>query len=182
LNLARIHPIEFTKFTIENAPVIQKKMKSFNQVVDSVFFQLDERRGCKELSDLFVELLDKMGLENLKTFYKNEAFQNAILGNKNYETLVSKMKEVWGMSTIDFIPMDRIDASCLTYLDTQPDFRKRFEEECSRNFVFAHSNEGSIEITPIQLLHLPESSRSIFVRLSYGNDVCISFTSSILFL
>ena len=52
-------------------------------------------------------------------------------------------------------------------------FRERFVEECNRNFVFAHTNEGSVEITPIQLLHLPESNSSIFVRISYGNDVSI---------
>ena len=177
LNLARIHPIEFTKFTIENAPVIQKKMKSFNQVVDSVFFQLDERRGCKELSDLFVELLDKMGLENLKTFYKNEAFQNAILGNKNYETLVSKMKEVWGMSSIDFIPMDRIDASCLTYLDTQPDFRKRFEEDP----VFAKEmgliacslglNEMAITATSELACKNPEASLEVLQKYLDGKEL-----------
>ena len=129
LRLTRIHPLEFTKFAIENGLIIKRKMSSFNTVVDSLFYQLDGKSRSKELVDLFVQLLDKIGCEELKTIYKTEAFQNAILDNKTYEALFNKMKESWGLSSLDFFTMDRIDATSLFFLYAQSDFRKRFEEE-----------------------------------------------------
>ncbi|MCX6991415.1 MAG: hypothetical protein NTX49_10220 [Chlamydiae bacterium] len=129
LRIARIHPLEFAKFTIEQAPVMKRKMSSFNSVVDSLFYQIDGDRGSSELCNLFVQLLDKMGSEDLKTIYKNEVFQNAILGNRGYEALFNKMKEVWGISSLDFIPMDQLGASSIIFLGKQEDFKRKFEED-----------------------------------------------------
>jgi hypothetical protein len=50
-------------------------------------------------------------------------------------------------------------------------FKKRFEEEGNRSFLHVHTKKGIVEITPMQALDLPETSKPLFVRISYGDEV-----------
>jgi len=58
-------------------------------------------------------------------------------------------------------------------------FRTLFNDECRRNFKSLHTFKGRIEVTPLQAQNLPESHNAIFVRISYGNEVEISYSVSI---
>lgn len=51
-------------------------------------------------------------------------------------------------------------------------FSDRLIDECCRNFELVHIDKGTIEITPMQALHLPETLTNLFVRISYGKEVC----------
>jgi hypothetical protein len=50
-------------------------------------------------------------------------------------------------------------------------FSDRLIDECCRNFELVHIDKGTIEITPMQALHLPETLTNLFVRISYGKEV-----------
>ena len=52
-------------------------------------------------------------------------------------------------------------------------FSDRLIDECCRNFELVHIDKGTIEITPMQALHLPETLTNLFVRISYGKEVRI---------
>ena len=54
--------------------------------------------------------------------------------------------------------------------DALQKFKADFELECKRSFLHVHTTVGTAEITPIQALHLPESTRPTFVTVSYGAD------------
>jgi hypothetical protein len=50
-------------------------------------------------------------------------------------------------------------------------FKSRFEEECNRSFVHVHTQSGTLEITPMQALHLPQNENFLVARVSYGEEV-----------
>ena len=54
-------------------------------------------------------------------------------------------------------------------------FRDRFDEECYRSFIQVHIQEGILEITPMQALHIPETYSNLLVRVSYGTANRVQF-------
>eukprot|EP00605_Chrysophyceae_sp_TOSAG23-4_P000166 GSChrysophyteH1.ASY1.ANO1.190.1 assembled CDS len=63
--------------------------------------------------------------------------------------------------------MSRLPSS----IEKENNFASLFDIECARNYAHTHTQGGTLEVTPIQALHLPGSmKRSMFVRVSYGEQ------------
>lgn len=54
-------------------------------------------------------------------------------------------------------------------------FRSQFDREGWRSYAHAFTQNGVLEIAPIQALHLPAGNNYVFVKISYGNEVSTYF-------
>lgn len=54
--------------------------------------------------------------------------------------------------------------------DDNAAFLKRCHEECYRSFKHIQLSTGTLKITPMQALYLPDQKRHVSVRVSYGDD------------
>lgn len=55
-------------------------------------------------------------------------------------------------------------------------FRQQFDREGSRSYIHAFTQTGTLEIAPIQALHLPVSNNYVHVKISYGNEKYSTFS------
>lgn len=88
----------------------------------------------------------------------------------------------WAIAALNNIPVhqamaESMDRSEEVISDHQA-FCRRFDQECRRSFEHVHTMTGTLEVTPMQALHLPEAKNPMLVRVAYGDQVntfCICF-------
>ncbi len=80
----------------------------------------------------------------------------------------------WATNALNDIPVHQamsvsMDRAEEVSVDHQA-FCRRFDQECRRSFEHVHTLSGTLEVTPMQALHLPEAKNPMLVRVSYGDQ------------
>jgi hypothetical protein len=81
----------------------------------------------------------------------------------------------WALRSLNNIPTHKAMATSMSRAEAistdHHAFCKRFDQECRRSFDHVQTLSGTLEVTPMQALHLPETKNPMLVRVSYGETV-----------
>lgn len=123
-----------------------------------------------EKKDSKISLLKpKISFEYLELTPRSFTSPNKYAHSRNISNWIKFCKSNSGLHELLSIGMKRSE-SVSTINDT---FRDNFIRESQRAFTHVFTQNGQLEVMPMQALHLPESKSYLHIKISYGIEVSL---------